>query len=152
MDVDLAFVRRRLRTLREQLGLSQEQIAERGNLSKNFISALERGTKGFSMESFLRYIKGLGVSPQRVFVPEEDEGRRFETLSPEAQALVKSWQALSEADQRRLACGLNYLKAPEAEIRRLAQAHLDVLEDAVYARRVKKGNHLSSKASDAPAG
>jgi transcriptional regulator with XRE-family HTH domain len=57
--MDVVLVRQRLREIRKRCGLTQEQLSERANLSKQFISDLERGTKGFSMESFLRYVRGL---------------------------------------------------------------------------------------------
>jgi hypothetical protein len=126
-------------------------VAARGNLSKNFVSAIERGAKGFSIDSFLHYVQGLGISAHRVFVPDEDQGRSLEALAPEAQTVGQSRQALSAADQQRLARCLSYLQAPEAEIRALAQTQLDVLEDAVYARRLKRGDELSAEASDPPA-
>jgi transcriptional regulator with XRE-family HTH domain len=68
--MDVVLVRQRLREIRKRCGLTQEQLSERANLSKQFISDLERGTKGFSMESFLRYVRGLGISPGIVFYTE----------------------------------------------------------------------------------
>ena len=42
-------------------------VGQRAHLSKQFISDVERGAKGLSIESFLRYVRGLGISPLVVF-------------------------------------------------------------------------------------
>ncbi len=76
--MDVALVRQRLGEIRKQCGLTQEQLSERAHLSKQFISDLERGIKGFSIESFLRYVHGLGIAPDMVF---HTEGLPFVGLS-----------------------------------------------------------------------
>jgi len=61
------WLRQRLRELRKRCGLTQEELSQRIHLSKQFISDVEPGAKGLSVESFLRYVKGLGISPLIVF-------------------------------------------------------------------------------------
>jgi transcriptional regulator with XRE-family HTH domain len=65
--MDSTWLRQRLRELRKRCGLTQEELGQRANLSKQFISDVERGAKGLSVESFLRYVRGLGISPLIVF-------------------------------------------------------------------------------------
>jgi transcriptional regulator with XRE-family HTH domain len=65
--MDSRWLRQRLRELRKRCGLTQEELGQRANLSKQFISDVERGAKGLSVESFLRYVRGLGISPLVVF-------------------------------------------------------------------------------------
>ena len=65
--MDSTWLRQRLRELRKRCGLTQEEFSQRANLSKQFISDIERGAKGLSVESFLRYVRGLGISPLVVF-------------------------------------------------------------------------------------
>jgi transcriptional regulator with XRE-family HTH domain len=65
--MDSTWLRQRLRELRKRCGLTQEELGQRAHLSKQFISDVERGAKGLSVESFLRYVRGLGISPLVVF-------------------------------------------------------------------------------------
>ena len=65
--MDSTWLRQRLRELRKRCGLTQEELGQRAHLSKQFISDVERGAKGLSLESFLRYVRGLGISPLTVF-------------------------------------------------------------------------------------
>ena len=65
--MDSAWLRQRLRELRKRCGLTQEELGQRANLYKQFISDVERGGKGLSVESLLRYVRGLGISPLIVF-------------------------------------------------------------------------------------
>ena|SRR5262245_27621935 len=59
-----------LRQLRQQCHLSQEEVAQRGGLSKGFVSAVERGAKRMGMGSFLSYMRALGLHPARAFDPD----------------------------------------------------------------------------------
>jgi transcriptional regulator with XRE-family HTH domain len=132
--VDVAFVRRRLRALREQQHLTQEQLGERADLSKNFISALERGTKSFSMETFLRYVEGLGVAPQDVFVSAGESAVGQGATPSGAQTLLSSWQALTESDRAMVVLCAKLLQTQELDLRQLLHLHLGVLEEALQAR------------------
>src|SRR5207302_9713946 len=51
----------RLRELREQAGLTQEQLAERAGLTRDGIAQLERGRHGPSWETVVALVKALGV-------------------------------------------------------------------------------------------
>ena len=57
--MDSAWLRQRLRELRKRCGLPQGELGQRANLSKQFISDVERGAKGLSVESLLRYVRGI---------------------------------------------------------------------------------------------
>jgi transcriptional regulator with XRE-family HTH domain len=65
--MDSAWLRQRLRELRKRCGLTQEELGQRANRSKQFISDVERGAKGLSVESFLRCVRGVGIWPLIVF-------------------------------------------------------------------------------------
>lgn len=51
-----------VRTRREALGLSQEQLAERANLDRTYISGVERGVRNLSLNSVVRIAKALKSS------------------------------------------------------------------------------------------
>jgi transcriptional regulator with XRE-family HTH domain len=52
----------RIRFHRRQLGLSQEDLAERSDLSFSFIGQLERGAKQPTIDSLYRITKGMDLS------------------------------------------------------------------------------------------
>jgi transcriptional regulator with XRE-family HTH domain len=51
-----------VRELREQLGLSQEKLAQTAKVSRNFWGSIERGESSISLEVAERFSKALGVS------------------------------------------------------------------------------------------
>lgn len=58
---------KRLKGLRAEKKLTQEELAKRTNLSTSFISNLERGLNAPSFESLERLAKALGVSVRELF-------------------------------------------------------------------------------------
>jgi transcriptional regulator with XRE-family HTH domain len=51
-----------LRARREQLGISQEALAERASLHRNYLGSGERGERNLSIESIDRWLTALGIS------------------------------------------------------------------------------------------
>ena len=62
MDDLRAAVGQRVRKLREQLGLSQEQLAERADLHWTYVSGIERGRRNPGLNNLARLAKALNVS------------------------------------------------------------------------------------------
>ena len=60
-DVCLAFGRR-LRALRLERGLSQEELGERASLHRTYISDIEGGTRNVSLRNIHKLAAALGVS------------------------------------------------------------------------------------------
>jgi transcriptional regulator with XRE-family HTH domain len=58
---------RRVRELRKQSGLSQEQLAERAGLHWTYVSGVERGLRTPGLDVIGRLAQGLGVSPAELF-------------------------------------------------------------------------------------
>jgi transcriptional regulator with XRE-family HTH domain len=54
---------RRLRKLRAEHGLSQDQLAERAGMRSTVIGRLERGVREPRLTTILRVARGLGVQP-----------------------------------------------------------------------------------------
>jgi len=63
----------KIRNLRTLKGLTQEELADRSELTKGFISQLENDQTTPSLETFLDLLNGLGVSPSEFFQEEEEE-------------------------------------------------------------------------------
>lgn len=57
----------RLRTLRRQAGLTQEQLAEAAGISVDFLSMVERGVNAPSFDNLEKISKALGVKVQVLF-------------------------------------------------------------------------------------
>ncbi len=65
----------RIRVLRKGSGLTQERLAERADVSVNFIGNAERGESAASVKTLRRFAKALGVSLKDLFdFPDEDQG------------------------------------------------------------------------------
>ncbi|HEY0094526.1 MAG TPA: helix-turn-helix transcriptional regulator [Archangium sp.] len=64
---------RRIRTLRERRGLTQEDFAARCGISVSFASLLERGERSPSYETLVQVAGALGVPLAELFRVEEDE-------------------------------------------------------------------------------
>lgn len=57
----------KLRNLRIQKNLTQEELGERTDLTKGYISQLERDLSSPSMETFFTILEVLGISPEQFF-------------------------------------------------------------------------------------
>ncbi len=60
--MDLKAVGRRIKAARERAGLTQEDLAERANLSTTHISCIERGVKPPKLDTFVNIANAIGVS------------------------------------------------------------------------------------------
>lgn len=56
----------RLRDIRQKKGLTQEQLAKKTGISRNYYARIERGDTGTSMEIFENIIKALKTKSSRV--------------------------------------------------------------------------------------
>lgn len=78
----------RIRISREKSGLTQEELAERLDLSTQFISTIERGVAGASLETVINLCDVLNVSCEwllrgRTVTPNVDNiAAKLVTLSP----------------------------------------------------------------------
>jgi transcriptional regulator with XRE-family HTH domain len=55
-----------IRDRREQLGLSQESLAEACGFDRTYISMLERGTRNPSLQNLLKIASGLNTSVSKL--------------------------------------------------------------------------------------
>jgi transcriptional regulator with XRE-family HTH domain len=72
----------RIKAVREESGWTQEQLAERANISKSFLSDVERGERDFTSEYLLRIANALGASTDFLLRGEETPRKREDIVIP----------------------------------------------------------------------
>ena len=63
----------RIKELRNAMGISQEELGFRCQLSKNYVSDVERGRRNVSLKVVEKFALGLKVPVYYLFVWHEDE-------------------------------------------------------------------------------
>ncbi len=71
-DPILTQVGKRIKSLREVRGMSQEVLAEKSSLHRTYIGGVERGLRNPSLKSLQRIAKGLGVGVVDLFQTPRD--------------------------------------------------------------------------------
>jgi len=79
-DVLRSLVSLNIRRFRRNVGLSQEELAERANISVPYIGALERGEKWPSPGTFVGLAQGLGIEPHDLMRPEGTASREVKQV------------------------------------------------------------------------
>lgn len=93
MDINKKLIGKRIKHRRELAGLSQEQLAERLNLSTNHISSMECGKSLLTTKRLLVLCDVLGGTPDYYLIGE---------ITPEADAITTLIKRLSPDDQKTL--------------------------------------------------
>lgn len=60
MNIQTAFGKK-LREIRQEKGISQEDLAERAGLHRTYISSVERGERNVTLTTILKIAKAMGV-------------------------------------------------------------------------------------------
>jgi transcriptional regulator with XRE-family HTH domain len=56
-----------LRAVREQRGYSQEELAERAGLHRNYVGGVERGERNVALENIVKLAQALSVKTKDLF-------------------------------------------------------------------------------------
>lgn len=68
----------RVRELRLQAGLSQEQLASKSGLDRTYVSSCERGRRNVSLSTICTLAEALGVAPHELLMGLVDDGEKNE--------------------------------------------------------------------------
>jgi len=80
---------KRIRACRKLARLTQEQLAERADLSPHFLGFVERGKANPSLNSLVRIAGALGVQLGELFQFPKEEGQEVKELLQEIHRLLK---------------------------------------------------------------
>jgi transcriptional regulator with XRE-family HTH domain len=80
---------RRLRSARRRRGLTLATLAERAAMSESFLSQLERGLTGVSLDSLQRLTQALGIRVADLFEPDHAHSPRV--LHPDERPVLEVW-------------------------------------------------------------
>jgi transcriptional regulator with XRE-family HTH domain len=72
-----------LRKLRQERGLTQEQLAEKSRASRMFVSFLETGKQSCTMPKLFELARALNVAPAEMVAAVDEEVRKAEDRTAE---------------------------------------------------------------------
>lgn len=75
LDAGLVHFGKRVRTLRERIGLSQEQLAEQAGIHRTYVGGVERGERNIGLKNVFRIAKALEITVADLFADEIDHTR-----------------------------------------------------------------------------
>ncbi|QJB56537.1 helix-turn-helix transcriptional regulator [Pseudodesulfovibrio sp. zrk46] len=91
----------RIRTLRKQADLTQQELAERAGVSYKYLGQIERGQVNLSVEKMVEIANGLNAAPSELL----DDGKKG------AGILSKARFILAELSDNELAVALDMLES-----------------------------------------
>lgn len=84
----------RLKNLRKKAGYTQEEVADRLNTDRRTISNIELGSRGCSVDMFLRFSELYGVTLDYLLKGDEGDRQKILNLLNEMQNQIKLIQTL----------------------------------------------------------
>jgi transcriptional regulator with XRE-family HTH domain len=84
-----------VRTLRQRLGISQEELAWRAEIHRTYLADIERGKRNISLSSIVKLVRALGVTLTEFFQafeggPDDETAASAAQSAPSAKAVRKS--------------------------------------------------------------
>lgn len=79
--IDYCLIGQKIRRARQNLNLSQEQLAEACELSASFLGHIERGTRKMSLETFGALCQALNLTPDYLLYQQTDSTANTLTIN-----------------------------------------------------------------------
>lgn len=95
--MDLKSIGKNIRLFRQEKKLRQEDLAEKAELSTNYIGMIERGEKALSLESLVKIVNALGVSADMVLSGVLDTGYKVKNS-----LLTEKLEKLSDEERKKI--------------------------------------------------
>lgn len=90
--VDLVEIGKRIQGRRKQMGLTQEQLADKMDVSIQMVSNLERGNKSIRIENLIKLSEILNISTDYILTGKE--------TTEDMQALTEQMATLSQKERK----------------------------------------------------
>ena len=90
--VDLVEIGKRIQGRRKQMGLTQEQLADKMDVSIQMVSNLERGNKSIRIENLIKLSEILNISTDYILTGKE--------TAEDMQALTEQMATLSQKERK----------------------------------------------------
>ena len=90
---------KRLQTFRKEAHIQQQEMADYCGLSKNYLSAMERGINKCNAHVLISYARKLNVSLDNLTGLDSDKSEPEENIIPDLKAAIS---AMSHRDQEKL--------------------------------------------------
>ena len=107
MNTIVGITGQRLRNLRQQRGLTQEEMAERAELHPTYIGQVERGEKNLTLVSLEKMLGALGITFAEFFECVEEE--RDRNLAGQCYELVSRKTLAQQEGIYRILCEIDRL-------------------------------------------
>lgn len=105
-DVDLSGIGKRIQNRRKQQGYTQEQLADKMNVSIQMVSNLERGNKAIRIDNLINVSQILAVSTDYILTGRE--------TADDIQGLASRISQLSRRDRKMLEFLVDYCMEEQA--------------------------------------
>lgn len=90
--VDLVEIGKRIQGRRKQMGLTQEQLADKMDVSIQMVSNLERGNKSIRIENLIKLSEILNISTDYILTGKE--------TTEDMQVLIEQMTSLSQKERK----------------------------------------------------
>ncbi|MEE0777179.1 MAG: helix-turn-helix transcriptional regulator [Bacillota bacterium] len=77
MSIDYSLIGKRIAKVRKSRGYTQDNLAERANLSNNYISHIEKSHSIPSLETFVNLCEALEVTPDEILLGSVKESETY---------------------------------------------------------------------------
>lgn len=105
--VDLVEIGKRIQGRRKQMGLTQEQLADKMDVSIQMVSNLERGNKSIRIENLIKLSEILNISTDYILTGKE--------TTEDMQSLTEQMAALTPKDRKMMKLLMDFCLSEDEE-------------------------------------